>query len=344
MRGVVKFALGPGNMEYREVPSPVPGPGQVLIRVKAAGLCGTDLEIYHGDFPTVIPCVVGHEGAGEVIAVGQGVEMVSVGDRVAMETSYVICGHCYYCRVGNYNLCSERRGLGYGTNGTWAQLLITDATRVHRLAPNISYEQAAVLEPLSVATRAAHIAGIGIMDRVAIIGTGPIALFLLQVAKAAGARQVLMVGRRNRSRADLAESLGADRVHLLSDGVDPRKAIMEWTDGQGADVVFEASGSPESATAAISYARRAGTVVMVGLYPKATPVEWNDIVKTEKVVKGTWTSGVFTDWQRAVTLVAEGRVKLDPLITHRFPLDEWERGMKLLERGECVKVVLLPKP
>jgi|Deesub1362A_J573_1020465.scaffolds.fasta_scaffold00394_3 2-desacetyl-2-hydroxyethyl bacteriochlorophyllide A dehydrogenase len=341
MKALVKYEEGPGNIEIRNVKIPSIEDHEVLVKVKAAGFCGTDMEIYRWDFKTKIPVIMGHEGAGEVVEVGGAVSEIHVGDRVALETSKIICGRCDYCRVGRYNLCAERRGLGYGTDGTFAEYVKTIGDKVHRIPENISYEEAAILEPLSVATRAViQIANVKAGDTITISGPGPIGLFVLQVVKAAGASKIIMVGRKNQSRLKLAEKLGA--THVLRSGHDDVLSfIKEITDGKGTDLFFECSGNVLAFQNLLPTVKKGGQIILVGLYPEEVEFGLNTIVMNELELKGTWTSGVFTDWARTIALVEEGRVKMTPLISHRFPLENWEEVINLMEKGACIKTVFI---
>jgi L-iditol 2-dehydrogenase len=340
MKALVKVQEGPGHVEVREVGVPAIEDHEVLIKTRAAGFCGTDLEIVHGDFKTAIPVIMGHEGAGEVVAAGRSVTGVKTGDRVALETSKIICGACFYCRTGRYNLCSTRRGMGYGTDGTFAEYVKTNGGRVHRIPESMPFDEAGILEPLSVATRAAvQIAAVRGGDTVLVSGPGPIGLLLVQVARAAGASRIMMVGRKSRNRLQLAKELGA--AHVFSAQDDAVSAIKDLTAGKGVDVFFECSGNAHAFQNLLPAVKKAGQVILVGLYPEDVPIGLNAIVTGELEVKGTWTSGVFTDWMRTIALVEAGQVRLAPLISHRFPLENWREAVQLMEQGACIKSVFV---
>ncbi len=301
MKALVKYQEGPRNIEVREVEVPSIDDHEVLVRTRAAGFCGTDLEIYRWDFKTTIPVIMGHEGAGEVAAAGSSVTGVKVGDRVALETSKIICGACHYCRTGRYNLCPGRRGMGYGTDGTFAEYVKVNGSRVHRIPENISFEEAGILETLSVATRAGvQIAAVKGGDTVLVSGPGPIGLLLVQVARAAGASKIIMVGRKSQNRLRLARELGA--AHVFSAQEDMISAVKDITNGKGADLFFECSGNADAFVSLIPTVKKGGQIILVGLYPKEVQFGLNAIVTNELEVKGTWTSGVFTDWARTIFL------------------------------------------
>lgn len=340
MKALVKYAEGPGNTEIQEVPMPETGPSDVLVEVVSAGLCGTDMEIYYGRFKPVIPVVTGHEGSGIVVEVGEKIRHIKSGDRVCFETSRTICGNCYFCRTGKYNLCDARKGLGYGANGTFAQYVAVAGERTHKIPNHVTMDEAALCEPLSVAVRAViTISTLKAGDTAVVIGAGGIGLFTVQVAKAAGASKVIAIDLRNKDRLRLAQELGADYVVCLADGVSALEAVAELTKGVGGDVVFEVSGAPEAALQSIDLARKKGQVVLVGLYPREIPVAWNKVVTREIEIKGSWTSGVFTDWTRMMSLLELGQIKIRPLISHILPLERWQEGFDLMHEGKCIKVV-----
>jgi len=341
MKAVVKTAPGFGNIEIKDVPVPEIGQDEILVKVRAAAMCGTDMEIYRGEFKTVIPVIPGHEFSGEVEKVGKNVRSVVPGDRVVSETSNVICGKCYYCRTGRYNLCAERKGLGYGANGAFAEYVRIPEFVAHKIPPRITFDEAALCEPLSVATRAVGaISDVHAADNVVVVGAGAISLFLLQVVKASGAGKII-VTEINDDRLKMAKQLGADAtVNVKKE--DALQRIREETNGVGADIVFEATGSPQAVPPLLDYVRKAGEVVIVGVFPKPVEIDVNKIVMNELKVLSSWTSGVFTDWNRSLTLLEKNMVTTKPLITHRFPLEKWLEGTKLMEKQECIRIVFRP--
>ncbi len=188
MRAVMKVARGVGNVELCDIPEPEAGPGQVKIAVQAAGICGTDLHIYNDEFPVRPPVVLGHEVAGEIVALGEGVESIAPGTRVTTETYFSTCGHCRYCRTGHPNLCLERRSIGSGVNGGFTSYVIVPAGNIHPLPDTVDFEAGALTEPLACVVHAVLTPRtIAPGDRAVIAGPGAIGLLTLQVVKAAGA-------------------------------------------------------------------------------------------------------------------------------------------------------------
>ncbi len=213
MQAVMKTARGEGNVALREVPAPQPGPGQVLLGVRAAGICGTDLHIYHDEFPTQPPVVLGHELAGEVMATGDGVTGVAPGDRVTTETYFHLCGSCRFCRGGQPNLCPERRSIGSGVNGGFAPYVVVPERNLHRLPEGLTFQEAALTEPLACVVHGAlELPKVTAGDVAVVAGPGAIGLLTLQVARAAGATVIVLGTAADRRRLELAGELGAVRV------------------------------------------------------------------------------------------------------------------------------------
>lgn len=276
MKGLYKTAPGPGNMELRDAEVPKPGPGQVLIEVKAAGICGSDLHILHWDiaFAMKPPMIIGHEFSGVIVETGSGVEGWKPGDRVTAEPSAIICGECRYCRTGAYNLCANRRVMGYWVDGVFAEYVVAGAVRLHRLPDRTSFEEGALTEPLACCVHAVHeLTGVEVGDFVAVTGPGAIGLLCAQLAKAEGA-VVMMVGTNvDRDRLAKAKELGIDYCVNLQER-DPLEAVRELTEGYGADIVFECSGAAPAAAMGIELARKQGKYTQVGLFGKPITLDF----------------------------------------------------------------------
>ena len=245
MKGLVKYAKGSGNMEIRDIPEPNPGPGQVKIEVHAAGICGSDLHIFHDvidGLPINPPVVTGHEFAGVVAAVGENVTEWKVNDRVTSETPVTICGDCLNCRTGFYNICSNRRTLGYWYNGAFTRYTVVPQHRVHRLPDNIDFLAGALCEPLACVTHATmELTRIEAGDVVLVTGPGTIGLLAMQLAKAQGATVLVGGTGIDKERLEMAKRLGADRTVDVT-REDIFAVVHELTGGRGVDVVFEHVG------------------------------------------------------------------------------------------------------
>jgi len=342
MKAVVKTQPGTGNVAYVDFDEPQPGPGEVKVAVKAAGICGTDLHIYRDEFPSRPPVVLGHEFGGEVVALGAGVEQVAVGERVAAELPVEPCGRCRYCKTGYLNLCMDRRGLGWSANGAFAPFMVVEADRLHRIPDEIDFEEGALCEPLAVAANGVvELTGVRAGDAVYVSGPGPIGLLVAQVAMAEGATVVVGGIEADASRLALGRELGIPHT-LNVEQDDPASLLQDMTGGLGADVVFECSGAGAAANQCLEVVRKGGTYTQMGLFGKPVQFNFDRAVVKELRIQGVFSSN-WRSWDRALRLLRQGRVQLRPLISHRFPLREWRTAFELLWRQEGMKVLLLPE-
>ncbi len=337
----MKAALFYGGSDIRveEVPTPTPGPGEVLVRVRSAGICGSDLHGYRGHDPWERPSdgppigrENGHELAGEVAALGPDVTGLVVGQRVGIEPEHLIgCGHCEYCRRGDDHLCETRgvrAGSFHGSHG-FSEYDVVFARNVHPLPENVSFDAAAILDCYACGVHAVHRARIKPDSTVVVIGTGAIGMTVGQVVKASGARQVIMIGTRDEPLAIALEAAAAD-VGIPNSRLDPVAAVMELTDGLGADVVFESVGSnAPTLDQAIRMARRGGTVCILGVYTFLPELDTMTAYTKELTI--TWANSYSTwdgksEYQIALDLLAAGRVRAEPIITTHVPLAEIKSG------------------
>ena len=341
MQAVMKTARGKGNVALREVPAPQPGPGQVLLGVRAAGICGTDLHIYHDEFPTQPPVVLGHELAGEVMATGDGVTGVAPGDRVTTETYFHLCGSCRFCRGGQPNLCPERRSIGSGVNGGFAPYVVVPERNLHHLPEGLTFQEAALTEPLACVVHGAlELPKVTAGDVAVVAGPGAIGLLTLQVARAAGATVIVLGTAADRRRLELAGELGAVRVVDVA-AEDPVPIVRDLTGGWGADIVFECSGAGPAALSLLDHARRGGQYAQIGLFGK--PVAWDldQVCMKELRVTGS-NASVPSAWRTALRLLGEGRVRTAPLISDTYRLRSWEDAFRRFEGRDGVKLLLDP--
>lgn len=342
MKAVMKVARGVGNIELRDIDEPDPGNGQVKIKVRAAGICGTDLHIYKDEFRSFPPVVLGHEVAGEIVALGEGVGGWDVGTRVTTETYFSTCGVCAYCRTGHQNLCLNRRSIGSAVNGGFTSYVVVPAKNLHKLPDNLAYQPGALTEPLAcvvhgVLTHNSVAAG----DVAVIAGPGAIGLLTLQVVKAAGATVVMLGTNADEGRLTLAKQLGADHIVNVQQN-DPKGLVADITpEGLGADVVYECSGAGAAAQQLLELARRGGRYVQIGLFGK--PIAWDldQVCFRELTVTGS-NASVPWAWTRALQLLESGLVKTEPLITHTFPVTEWQQAFDSFEAKHGVKMILQP--
>lgn len=344
MNALVKTGPGPGNMEISAVPDPVPAEGQVLIKVERTGICGSDIHVLKSDILIKMspPVVTGHEFAGTISALGPKTGPWQIGDEVVSETSIGFCGTCPACRSGYYNLCPDRKVLGYWHNGAFAPYVVVPASRLHRVPTNVGLREAALTEPLACVVHAVlEETRISAGDLVVITGPGAIGLLSLQVARAHGARVVVLGTRRDPERLRLARELGAD-LAIDTSGREPDALRSEIGTQHGADVVLECSGSAAAVDAGLELLRRRGRFTQIGLFGRSAPVAL-DVVTLKEIALVGAISSRYSSWERALALLACGAVKVDALITHELPLSEWKRGFELFESQEGIKILLDPE-
>jgi len=342
MLAVVKPEAKPG-VELRDVAIPSFGPTDVLVRVKVASVCGTDLHIYNWDawaqrriHPPLIP---GHEFCGEVAEVGREVTTVKPGDFVSAEM-HVACGKCFQCRIGEAHICQNVKIIGVDSDGAFAEYVRIPESNIWKLDPAIPKEYASILDPLGNAVHtvlAGPIAG----RTVAITGCGPIGLFAIAVARAAGATQVFAV-EVNDHRRKLAQTMKADLV--LNPATDDVKArIFDATDGVGADVVLEMSGHPDGIRTAFDVVRRGGRLSLLGLTSKPISLNFSeDIIFKGITIQGINGRRMYETWYQMTALLKSGKLDLHPVITDRLSMRDFDKGMERLKTGEASKVLLYP--
>jgi L-iditol 2-dehydrogenase len=343
MKGLVKFARGDGFVELRDVEDTPPAANQVKVEVKASGICGSDLHIYHDEIkiPIRTPVVIGHEFSGVIVEKGAGVEdEIKIGDRVTAESNVETCGKCRYCRSEYYNLCSDRKVLGYWYDGCFARYC--NVTKVHKLPENVSFEAGALTEPISCCVHGViEQTGISAGDFVAITGPGAIGLIATQVALAEGGTVMVCGTSMDTYRLKLAEELGAHYI-LDVDEQDAIKRVRELTEGYGADVVLECAGSSSAARLALELVRKRGKYTQMGLFGRPIKIDFEKIAFNEIQVTG-FISQRRPSWKRALSLMGRGVIQSERLISHRFPLDEWRKAFDLFEKKEGIKLILVPK-
>ncbi|MGQ9494113.1 MAG: zinc-dependent alcohol dehydrogenase [Anaerolineae bacterium] len=326
-----------GHIEVTEVPTPEPGPGEVLVRVHYCGICGTDLEAYQtGMYEPGL--VIGHEFAGEITAVGEGVHGWAIGERVTADNA-LPCGHCWFCRQGRPSLCQELLSPGITLDGGMAEYVCLPVSLLHRLPEGVSTRQGALVEPLTIALQGVRSSALRSGDWVLVLGAGPIGLLTLQCALLAGARRVLVV-EVNPKRAAMARELGAASVlHPQRDNL--AVEVAAHTEGLGPNVVYVCTGAAPAFESALHLVRRGGQVFVLGLCPEPVPTDFMSLVLSELDIRGGYLGhGAFP---AALDYLAQGRVKVEPLITHEIALEdvvEWGFERMLQPDTEAIKVLV----
>jgi len=341
MLALRKLALGETRLELQEVPEPEPRPGHVVLAVAAAGICGTDVHIRHDEYRSEPPVTLGHEVAGTIAALGEGVSGWQVGQRVTTETYFSVCGRCEHCRTGRPNLCARRRSIGSFEDGGFAPRVLVPATNLHALPDALAFPEAALVEPLACVVRGLlELNRIDAGDRVAITGPGPIGLLALQVAKAAGARVVMLGTAADAARLELAAKLGAESVLTVEAADELANAVSDALGGMP-NVAVECSGAAPAAGLLLQLVKKAGRFVQVGLYGKPIALDMDQVCYKELVVSGSFATAP-SSWPRALALAGSGAVSLAAIVGATYPLSEWERAFEAVEARIPGKVLLIP--
>ncbi|CAM4089370.1 NAD(P)-dependent alcohol dehydrogenase [Paenibacillus alkaliterrae] len=337
----------PLSIELKKVKRPSPGPNEALIKVKCIGICGSDIHYFeHGKIGRYIvdkPIILGHEVAGEIVEIGENVKNVFVGDRVAIEPG-VTCGRCEYCKTGRYNLCPDVFFLATPPDdGAWADYLVMRSDVLFKLPDNMSYEEGAMLEPLSVGYHAMNRAQVKPSDRVLILGMGPIGLLAIQAAKLFGVKEIYACDVVP-FRLESALKMGATAVfNPMEVNVDEQLKI--WTKGEGINVVIESSGNRNSISNAVLYARQGGRVVFIGLPPEnQVTLDINRIIDSELNIYGVMRyANTYSD---SIKSYAGSGLDTRDIITHNFALNQINEALEVVRRQKdiAIKVMIYPDP
>jgi L-iditol 2-dehydrogenase len=329
----------PGKIEFRDVDKPTVGDAQVLIQVKRIGVCGSDIHVFHGLHPyTSYPVVQGHEVSGVIAKVGSQVEGLATGDKVTF-TPQVTCGECYPCTHGMYHICETLKVMGFQTDGAAQEFFPVDADKVLKIPDDVSLDQAAMVEPVSVAVHALSRGGDVRGKKVLVLGAGTIGNLVAQVAQASGAEGVMITDISD-YKLDKATECGIDLV------VNPQKqdltqAILRDLSPSRADLILECVGVQDTITQAIDNARKGTSIVVVGVFGKKPEVNLGLVQDRELSLVGTLMYQK-CDYERAIELVAGGKLCLDEMITHHFPFSEYLSAYETIEqaKGNIMKVMV----
>jgi L-iditol 2-dehydrogenase len=342
MKALVKYTLeGPG-VEIREVERPVVTDDTVIISTRAVGICGSDIHLWRNahSWEVDLPVVMGHEIAGVITEVGSAVSGWSVGDRVVCETAATICGRCAYCRAGQYNICPERLGYGAKNDGFFTQHVRVEPRILHRIPEGVSFEVAAMTEPFAVAFNALVERGsVRPGDHVVIQGAGAIGALSVQVARLQGASTVTVLCTDNdEARVPNVIAMGADRVVNIQ-REDAAAVIAGLGDGNGADIVVDATGVSAALQQALDLVRPMGTIVKVGWGPQPLGFSLDPLVAKAVTLQGSF-SHTWSTWERVLDLFSRGKLDASSALGGVYELGDWERAFDDMESGRNIKSVI----
>lgn len=338
MIGLQKNHAGHDGVMLCDVETPVPDKGMLRIKVAYSGICGTDLHIIKDEYQANYPVIMGHEFSGTVDCIGPGVDDFSVGDKVVALTAAVTCNKCEYCKQGLYMHCSERKSIGSGVNGAFAEYLVMDSSRVFKLPEGITLKEAALTEPVACVVRGViERSSIKAGDFVYVSGPGTIGQITAQVAKLCGAVVIVGGTTADTKRLDLALELGADYVIDVIQQ-NPVEAISNITKGTMCDVAYECAGATKSAQTCVEVLRQYGEYAQVGLFGKNISFDMDQALIKENRITNTFGSEP-TSWLLTLRLMSSGKLNLSPLISEIFALDDWEKAIEMAENKTGYKIL-----
>jgi L-iditol 2-dehydrogenase len=325
------------------MPDPHAGPGQVVIQVHNAGVCGTDIHIYRSEYVIKPPVILGHEVCGTIVEVGPGVTQWKAGQRVTVNPSAGrLCGQCRYCQLGAPFFCIDRAAIGSGMNGGMAKYILVRQAIVIPLPDSLDDQTGALCEPFACAYQAvAELTPVRPGDVTVVSGPGPVGLMCAVLARCRGARVVVLGTSADAQRLDLARQLGAEHVLSVESG-DAKVLVADLTGGYGADVVIECAGAEASAGLCLELVRKMGHYTQVGIFGKPLRLDLDRVVVKQVHFQGsmchTWRT-----WHRTMRFLSQGRIDLRPLISRRLPLSRWEDAFQGVLDKKDVKVLLYPE-
>jgi L-iditol 2-dehydrogenase len=332
VQALAKVRTGPDSLALVERPAPVAGPGEAVLAVQAAGICGTDVHIAADEYRVAIPVVLGHELCGIVESVGDAVDAALVGARFVVDPRLSSCEGCDACHTGHPNLCSDLRAIGVAVDGGFASHVVVSAGGLHEVPDSLPSHEATLAEPLAcVCNCLLDPPAITPGDTVLVVGPGPIGLLVAQVARSSGGRVTILGTSRDRIRLDIAQALGFEALET------------DHAPDSVFDVVVECSGAASGIAYALTHATPRGRYVQVGLVGRPVEVPFDEICLRELSVR-TGVGSTPRTWSLALRLIRSGELELSPLITHRVALEDWEGAFDLVTRAGGLKVVFEPGP
>lgn len=349
MLALVKYGTGPKETELREVPIPEIGDDDLLIEVKAAGICGSDIAYDNGDHPNHLNCpvVLGHEFSGVVSKVGKNVKDWKVGDRVVSDNTGYVCGKCYACTTGQYLMCPERLGLGYGMDGGFTDyvkirgdLLARNPNALFHIPENVSFDEAAILDPICNAYKAVvQESSILPGEDIAVFGVGPLGLFSIQIAKVMGCGNIIAIGLSgDKDRFEIAKKYGATHV-IASDEQDLFAEMDRITGGEKVPVVIDAAGVNSVLKQAIQIVRKGGEIIKIGFDKRPYGDSLDELLDLGITLKGHFGYD-YVSWKNVLHLLELGKVDLKGMISHHIRLEDWSRGFDLVRSKKAIKIII----
>lgn len=336
MKAVIKTRPGFGNIEIQDIEKLQVLPGEVRIKIAYSGICGTDLHIYHDTFMNFPPVVLGHEFSGVIDEIGANVEGLSVGDRVTVlpSTAYT-CGSCLNCRTGNYMFCESRKGLGYALNGSFTEYINVREDMVYKIPDQTSLKQAALSEPIACAIHAMdELTNIKMGDRVLLTGPGPIGLICLLLLINKGAEVTVIGTEQDQYRLKMAKEIGAFRTVQLKGSSD--EFIRQINDQY--DVVVECSGAESAINLLIAKLKKKGKMIQVGITGRPIKLNYDQVLFKEIQLFGSVGHNLGT-WDRVIEIYKQNNINFEHLITHQFPISQWEEAFKMAESKQVGKIL-----
>lgn len=329
----------PKEIRFDTVPVPQPGPGQVLVKIKRIGICGSDIHVYHGKHPyTKYPVTQGHEVSGRVVALGEGVTAFRVGQKVTIEPQ-VVCGRCHPCTHGKYNLCEELKVMGFQTTGTASEYFAVDQSKIDVLPEAMDYNEGAMIEPLAVTVHAAKRPGDVKGLNICVLGCGPIGILLIQSLKAFGAAKVLATDVSG-CRLELAKQCGADVV-VNTKSADFGKAMVDAFGPDKADIIYDCAGNDITMDQAIQNARKGSVIILVAVYAGLAHCDLAKLNDSELDLNTTMMYR-HEDYVDAIRLVGEGKIQLKPLMSKHFAFQDYLAAYEYIDnnRETTMKVIV----
>ncbi|MEZ3485232.1 MAG: zinc-binding dehydrogenase [Lachnospiraceae bacterium] len=349
MLALVKYGKGPGETELRDVPIPEIGENDLLIEVKAAGICGSDIAYDNGDHPDHLNCpvVLGHEFSGVVSRVGANVKDWKVGDRVVSDNTGYVCGKCFACTTGQYLSCPDRKGLGYGMDGGFTDyvritgdLLSKNPNTLFRIPEGVSFDEAAILDPICNAYKAiVQESRIMPGEDIVVFGVGPLGLFSVQIAKVMGCANIIAVGlEADEERFETARKYGATHI-IKSDVQNVEEEVDRITNGEKAAAAVDAAGVNVVLRQAIDVVRTGGEIVKIGYDKRPYEYSLDNILDRGVSIKGHFGYD-YQSWKNVMRLLVLGKVDLKGMISHHIRLEDWQKGFDLVRSRKAIKIII----